>query len=164
MSRSTSALMCGHANEAPARPCDCPVDCYCKVDGGCKRIRRNPVIGDVVSDGAGDDPKPRFITVYGTMSEDHDGTYQGAMAYFSSYTAAEGYGVGKGLWGGNAGVKSFSAIQLGDGSVYIITGGAIDLDRQKSNYEEELRKRTLAKLTPEEQRVLGLDGMNDREK
>lgn len=33
---STSAVMCGHANECPARPCDCPQRCYCKVHGMCR--------------------------------------------------------------------------------------------------------------------------------
>ena len=146
---SSSAIMCGHANEAPARPCECDIDCYCKVNGGCRpKTWKEAIVAA--------SPAVSMIPVYGTMAEDDDGRHRGVMAYFSSSSAAESYGIHKGGWGGDCDVKEFSAIRLADGRVYVVSDGPIDLDLKKSKYEEELRKRTLASLTPEQIRVLGI--------
>ena len=144
---STSAIMCNHANECPAE-CDCNENCYCRVHGTCSGQTWEDVIQTFA--------KPEFLKVYAPMLETTNGNSY-PVDYFSSEFAATSYGKGKDGWGGDLRAKMFSAVRLADGCVYLVSEKPIDLDLKQSNYEEELRARTLAKLTPEERRVLKIE-------
>jgi len=101
-------------------------------------------------------PDVKFTDVYSVNIDDLDGRVFGALAYFSTKESATEYAKGRGDWGDNAPVSACPSISI-DGIVYVLKQyEPIDLDLQQANYDKELRERTLASLTSEQRRVLGI--------
>jgi len=83
-----------------------------------------------------------------------------SLGYFSTDELARAAAQGKAEWGGNGIVRIYDAIEIvnrGHRSVYILKhADPADVDNQKAAADEELRRKTIASLTDEQLRVLGL--------
>lgn len=97
-----------------------------------------------------------FIDVYAVKETNLDGFPGAVIGYFRIHADAFEYAKGKGGWGGEGIVDKVSAVSIG-GHVYILaTPQPVDLDLVKKKRDEELRKRTLAELSADQIRVLGI--------
>lgn len=96
-------------------------------------------------------------------STDDRGSRGACIGYFSDPTNAMSASAGKGYFGGNGEIKELPAIVIvnrGHRSVYVLASSKpIDLDHEQANADAELRKKTIAGLTDEQIRVLGLERM-----
>ena len=63
---------------------------------------------------------------------------------------------GHGPWGSDGVVQQEAAVQV-DGRVYVLVSAVpVDLDGLQAKADEDLKQRTLAALTPDQRRVLGV--------
>lgn len=150
-------MFCNHANECPAE-CQCKEDCYCRVHGSCSgRFRTAEDVRRHQTNAAPQWSSRELIDIYVVYNESEHGWGGGPCGYFTSFSAAKEFGRNKGSWGGPVDPKTEKAIRLQDGTVYRLADpDPIDLDGVQAQYEENLRKQAIAKLTDEERRVLGL--------
>lgn len=81
----------------------------------------------------------------------------GIIGYFSEESVAKKEAKGKGPWGGNASIDLIYSVEL-NGNTYILANGGkpIDVDLKKARNDAKLKEETLASLTEEQKRVLGL--------
>lgn len=78
------------------------------------------------------------------------------IAYCSTESQAIEAAKGKGYFGSNGHVDSAKGLRA-DGHVWLLAKEhPIDLDSEQANRDEELREQTLAGLSDEQKRVLGL--------
>jgi len=78
------------------------------------------------------------------------------IGYASTKEKAEVMGKGKAWYGGNGYVATKFAVEI-DGQLFILeTPYPIDLDNTQATLDAELRKKTLAGLSAEQIRVLGI--------
>lgn len=81
----------------------------------------------------------------------------GIIGYFSEESVAKKEAKGKGSWGGNASIDMVCSVEV-NGNTYILANGGkpIDVDLKKARSDAKLKEETLASLTDEQKRVLGL--------
>ncbi|AVH84956.1 hypothetical protein RsoM2USA_27 [Ralstonia phage RsoM2USA] len=91
--------------------------------------------------------------VHGDGGEFSDGP---VIGYFTKETDADKFAFGKGWYGGKGRVSKGWAIQIGYHWYELADSSPIDLDRKKTLADEQLKKDTLASLSAEQKRVLGL--------
>lgn len=103
-----------------------------------------------------------IITVY-EVSTDHNVDMGGSrqievLGYFTDKCIASEYGKGKGAWGGNCDIAEKQAIEITttSGKAFYLLGKQIDPDLKSKKADEELKQKTLASLTEDQKRVLGL--------
>jgi hypothetical protein len=78
------------------------------------------------------------------------------IAYCSTQAQAEGAAKGIGWYGGNGYVEDAPALRI-DGAVYLLRErDPIDMDAKQAQRDADLRAKTLAALTEEQKRVLGI--------
>jgi hypothetical protein len=93
--------------------------------------------------------KPEVITIYCAHRVDDDGRRVAILGYYSTKSAAEHKATS---WGK---VDEEKGLALADGTIYLLCQEEpIDLDDQRACLEQQIRETALAKLTPEERRVL----------
>lgn len=78
------------------------------------------------------------------------------IGYFDSYGKADAAAKGRGWYGGNGNVSDHTAIKVNDKCYLLARNAEIDLNLDQKKRDEELRQATLASLTDEQKRVLGL--------
>lgn len=78
------------------------------------------------------------------------------IGYFTRESAARQFAHGKAWYGGNGHVTKGWAIQIGNDWYELTDSSPIDLDNQQKIADQELKRQTLASLTPDQKRVLGL--------
>ena len=87
---------------------------------------------------------------------DDRGNIGACLGRFSCEQYAKEAAKNRGWYGGDGDVKESSAIKV-DGKIYgLASPNPIDLDRRNAIADEVLKQQTLAGLTPEQKRVLGL--------
>lgn len=97
-----------------------------------------------------------LTTVYAVTREDQDGHFIGYHAFYSTESRASENTKGHGSWGSDSEVKALPAIIL-NGNTYILQfAEPVDVDLNKAKADEQLRQETLASLSSEQRRVLGL--------
>lgn len=101
--------------------------------------------------------KNSIITVYVAMGSNEMDHRSFPVSYHSNHTDAATASKGKGEWGGDGYVSTKKAIVLGTDCYVLEHEVPIDLDGLATKRKEEATKSALAKLTPEEISVLGLD-------
>lgn len=78
------------------------------------------------------------------------------IGYFTSESQASLFARGKGWYGSDGGTSAAYAIQI-DGKWYVLESrNPIDLDRNQAEADAILRAETLASLTADQKRVLGI--------
>lgn len=79
------------------------------------------------------------------------------IGYFRKHHEAVDFARGKAWYGGNGAVQSAKAVEI-DGKVYILdSGGApVDVDMCQYKADEKLKEDTLASLSEDQLRVLGV--------
>ena len=79
------------------------------------------------------------------------------IAYCSTKAQAENAAKGRGWYGGNGHVTRCAALRI-DGMVWLLDQPEpIDLDSLEAKRDAELKAQTLASLTAEQRRVLGIE-------
>lgn len=100
----------------------------------------------------------KFIKVYQVNSLDIDGRLSGIVGHFSTHDLAAKAAKGHGSWGGMGQIALVPAMQLPTGQTWVLLQeDPVDLDMKSAKSDEMLREMVLARLTPEERRVLGLE-------
>lgn len=80
------------------------------------------------------------------------------IAYCSTENAAQKAAKGRGWYGGDGFVSKSHALRI-EGKVWLLASPEpIDLDSIGAKRDAELREKTLAGLTPDQRRVLGIKG------
>jgi hypothetical protein len=99
----------------------------------------------------------QFTRVYGTYGGGDDRRAPDVLeGYASTRGAAEEAGRGRGWYGGPGRVTEEEAVVI-DGKVFVLRyADPIDLDSTKKAADAKLREETIASLTAEQKRVLGL--------
>jgi hypothetical protein len=98
-----------------------------------------------------------FHQVYGAFGGgDERSPCNELIGYFLREDTAELACKGKGWYGGNGDVRKSWAVQIDHKWYLLQSDGPIDLDLNQAQADERLRKQTLAALTPEQKRVLGI--------
>lgn len=97
-----------------------------------------------------------FMTVHMAHGDGGDRSIGPVIGYYSDSVKATDAAKGKGYYGGNGHVSEGPAIRI-DGKVYrLLSDAPIDVDGVQASKDDELRKSTLAALSPEQIRVLGI--------
>jgi hypothetical protein len=98
-----------------------------------------------------------FLHIYGVYGGgDERRAPDELRGYFSRSSVADQHAKGIGWYGGPGLVKKELAISIGD-KVYVLKHpDPVDLDEKDKKAQDELRQKALAKLSPDEQRALGL--------
>lgn len=78
------------------------------------------------------------------------------LGYCSSFNLAARAAKGKGFWGGDGAVSVCKALKIGSEIFALIDEKPIDLNGTKVAQDAKLREQTLASLTVEQKRVLGI--------
>jgi hypothetical protein len=110
---------------------------------------------------------PHIIKVYVVFTTIDDwGRHGERLGIFSTPEDAIQCAKGQGWYGGNGDIVEKWAIEdcsMGKSGTYYLLSGSkdhppipIDLDLKKKTADEELRAKTLAALTPDQKRVLGI--------
>lgn len=91
------------------------------------------------------------------MPDPTDFVVGGIIGYFSEESVAKKEAKGKGSWGENASIDVLYSVEL-NGNTYILANGGkpVDVDLKKARNDAKLKEDTLASLTDEQKRVLGL--------
>lgn len=97
-----------------------------------------------------------FLTVYAAHGDGGERGVGPVIGYFSNDHQARCFAAGKAWYGGDGHVCACDAIKVGEQVFVLNSRYPIDLDKAQAKYDEELRERTLKKLSDEELRVLGL--------
>jgi hypothetical protein len=100
---------------------------------------------------------PSIFEVYAPRGDGGEHGLGPAMGYYSTIVQAETKAKNSGWWGGYGGVSTHFAVMI-NGEVFLLAqADPIDLDNVRQLADEELRAKTLAQLTPDQKRVLGLE-------
>lgn len=100
----------------------------------------------------------KFITVYAVHGDSGGDRSEGPIiAYYSGKSVAEKKAQNSGWYGGYGGVSTHCAIVIDDQVYLLAKDTPIDLDQKLALADELLRVATLASLTAEQKRVLGLN-------
>lgn len=107
----------------------------------------------------GNSDQPNLVDLYEVYTDEDNGIgcRTKVIGYFSSQALATREGEGRGEWGQDAKVVKVPAVSV-DGKTYILAneGSPVDVDLKQARHDEELRRTTLASLSDEQKRVLGL--------
>lgn len=101
----------------------------------------------------------QVITVYAAHGDGGERYIGPIIGVFSTESSARGFAQKRGWWGGDGAVSERKAVRLASGEVYLLdkdNSDPIDLDRQQAEYDASLREKTLAGLSDEQKRVLGI--------
>jgi hypothetical protein len=101
-------------------------------------------------------PKYEIITVYAHHGDGGERGTGPILGYCSTRPAAEVAAYGQGWYGGNGWVSDCPALKIGDAVFVLAHKNPIDLDGKRSLADAELKAKTLADLTDDQKRVLGL--------
>jgi hypothetical protein len=97
--------------------------------------------------------------VYAVYSTDQDGRNLSVIGVYSTEDKAKIAAVGKGSWGDSGNISPRNAIITDDGKCWLLDinhGTPIDVDDDFKEQQEQVKKKALQKLTPEERKALGL--------
>lgn len=98
----------------------------------------------------------KFTTVYAVTKENEDGRFIGYHSFYSTESRASENTKGHGAWGSESGVNELPAIVV-NGNTYVLQyAEPVDLDLHNAKADEQLKQETLASLSSEQKRVLGL--------
>lgn len=99
---------------------------------------------------------PEFKRFNGAFGEDDNGRRAGRIGVYTSVIAAEHAAKGKGSWGGKGQVVEVLAVEI-DGQWYeLASDKPLDIDDAKKNADAKLKEDTLAMLSADQKRVLGI--------
>lgn len=99
----------------------------------------------------------KIIDVYAAHGDGGEHSMGPAIGYFTHLHKAASAAAGKGWYGGDGGTSKHTAIDI-DGTVYLLAQSRpIDIDGKQAKRDAELRQQTLASLSREQLRVLGLE-------
>ena len=98
----------------------------------------------------------QIITVWAVCLNDSDVSKGTPGSFFETKASADEKAKGTGWWGGNSPVIARKAIKVDDKVFLLDREEPIDLNETKKKFDEDLKKKTLSSLTPEQIRVLGI--------
>lgn len=79
------------------------------------------------------------------------------LAYYDSYGKAQERAVGKGWFGATARITKHEALRVGNNVWLLAKDTPIDVTQDESISDDDLREQTLATLSANQKRVLGLE-------
>jgi hypothetical protein len=98
----------------------------------------------------------KFVKVYAAHGDGGERAQGPIIGYFSSAFKASNYARNAGFYGSDGGTSIVPAVNI-DGKIYVLSQeGAIDLDGEQVQRDANLRAQTIASLSVEQLRVLGL--------
>jgi hypothetical protein len=101
-----------------------------------------------------DDTAP--FLAYASHGDGGERTQGPIIGWHATEAMAEAYAKGRGWYGGDGGFTKHFAIRVGDNIYVLRDAKPIDIDQAQARRDMELREQTLAKLSDEQLRVLGL--------
>ena len=99
------------------------------------------------------------MTIFKVYASRGDGGERGVgpiIAFHSSKDLAESHAKGRGFYGGNGGITVHHAIKVDSLTYVLLNDQPVDIDGIQARIDSELRSKTLASLTADQKRVLGL--------
>lgn len=114
------------------------------------------VLKDIVYPPADHPPTIEQITVWKAHGDGGERGTGPVLGYYSTESAAVAAAKGRAWYGSNGHVENASALKIGDQIWLLASPKPIDLDGVNKKRDAELKEQTLALLTPEQRRVLGV--------
>ena len=97
-----------------------------------------------------------FLEIYSAHGDGGERGIGPVIGYCSTKSRADAIAKGKAWYGGNGFVGRETAVKI-DGAVYVLASSKpVDLDSEKAAQDAAIKEAAIAKLSPEELRVLGL--------
>ena len=96
------------------------------------------------------------IVIWSAYKADDEGCRGVIIGYYSTKSFAEKASKGKGWWGADGEIQALDALKVGNDVWLLAKMHPLDVDDVTCIDDEVLRKETLAKLTVEQRRVLGV--------
>jgi len=92
----------------------------------------------------------------GAYAENDAGRRSGRVGVYDSVTAAEAAAKGQGSWGGQGQISEVLAVEI-DGQWYeLVSDKPLDINDAQKKADAKLKEETLAALSADQKRVLGL--------
>lgn len=103
-----------------------------------------------------DSSKPSFLTVWVAHGDGGEHGKGPVIGYSSTKERAALIAKGRGWYGRDGDLEPVPAIRIGDKVWLLLQASPIDLDSEDQKRDAELRASTIAGLSAEQRRVLGL--------